>query len=57
MELGLRTLTFQYLHLKVLVTQHLDVDEDDCVATAREALSLVPSLVSDSSGVYNAVVW
>ncbi|KAI5459047.1 hypothetical protein BGZ63DRAFT_490965 [Mariannaea sp. PMI_226] len=57
MELGIRTFKFQFFHLMILLLRDLDSHEDAACSMSRIALSMLSGLVSDSSGVYNGVVW
>ncbi|PYI11756.1 hypothetical protein BO78DRAFT_413565 [Aspergillus sclerotiicarbonarius CBS 121057] len=56
MALGINSLTFQYLHIRVLL---LKGDEFSALrlSSAREAISLLPTMVSNWSSVYNGVIW
>jgi hypothetical protein len=57
MAIGLDSLTFQYYHLRVLLARHEESDRESCLHSAREALMILPKLVSTSEQVYNGVVW
>lgn len=57
MELGLRSFKFQYLHLVILLLQGNGAQAALRIASAREALSLLPDMISSWSSVYNGVVW
>ncbi|PWY94637.1 hypothetical protein BO94DRAFT_531578 [Aspergillus sclerotioniger CBS 115572] len=56
MALGVNSLKFQYLHVRVLL---LKGEEFSALrlSSAREAISLLPTMVSNWSSVYNGVVW
>jgi hypothetical protein len=57
MELGIRTLKFQFFHLMVILLRNLGAHEEKACAMSRMGLSMLPGLVSNSSGVYNGVIW
>lgn len=57
LALGLTSLTFQFHHLRVVLTRNDEVDADSCLRSAREVVSLLPKLVSTSEDVYNGIVW
>lgn len=57
MALGINTLKFQYLHALTILLKDRPSHAIKHLATAREALSLLPSLVSNHNSVYNGVVW
>lgn len=57
MALGIRSMKFQYLHLLIMLLRD---DPRSCslrIASAREALSLLPDMVSNWGSVYNGIVW
>ncbi|KAJ5769064.1 hypothetical protein N7520_003623, partial [Penicillium odoratum] len=56
MELGINSAKFQYLHLLTLLLKG-DVSSNVRLSCAREAIALLPSLVSNWGSVYNGVVW
>lgn len=57
MLLGLRSFKFQYLHLLILMLRGDETQSAMRVALAREALSILPDMVSNWGSVYNGVVW
>lgn len=57
MEMGIRTLKFQFFHLVVMLLRNLGAHEERACAISRMGLSMLPGLVSNSSGVYNGIVW
>ncbi|KAJ5623059.1 hypothetical protein N7490_011664 [Penicillium lividum] len=56
MELGINSAKFQYLHILTLLLKG-DVSSNLRLSCAREAIALLPSLVSNWGSVYNGVVW
>ncbi|KAJ5805700.1 uncharacterized protein N7503_003302 [Penicillium pulvis] len=56
MELGINSTKFQYLHILTLLLRG-DMSSDLRLSCAREAISLLPFLVSNWGSVYNGVVW
>jgi hypothetical protein len=56
MMLGLNAFTFQFQHLRVLLTRH-EADTSACLEAARNALAILPKLISTSEQVYNGIVW
>ncbi|GFF58156.1 uncharacterized transcriptional regulatory protein C11D3.07c [Aspergillus udagawae] len=57
MNLGINSMRFQYLHILVLLLKEDGQSSDTLLACAREAISLLPSLVSNWGSVYNGLVW
>lgn len=57
MELGLKFVEFRYHSLIVFLSRRRIADRGGCLASARRALALLESLVSNSSQVYNGIVW
>jgi hypothetical protein len=57
MSLGLNNMKFQYLHILILLLKNNDSYYELRLRSAREALSLLPSMVSNWSSVYNGVIW
>lgn len=56
MNLGINSVKFQYLHILTLLLKG-DRSSDLRLSCAREAISLLPSLVSNWGSVYNGVIW
>ncbi|KAJ5118818.1 hypothetical protein N7448_010525, partial [Penicillium atrosanguineum] len=56
MNLGINNNKFQYLHILILLLKG-DRSSDIRLSFAREAISLLPSLVSNWGSVYNGVIW
>jgi hypothetical protein len=56
MNLGVNSIKFQYLHILTLLLKG-DRSSDLRLSCAREAISLLPSLVSNWGSVYNGVIW
>ncbi|PTB63096.1 hypothetical protein BBK36DRAFT_1162396 [Trichoderma citrinoviride] len=48
---------FQYLHILILLLRKAPDSKDRRVQAARDAIMLLPDLVSNSSHVYNGLVW
>jgi hypothetical protein len=57
MKLGLKFVDFRYHSLVVFLTRRRIADRETCLKSARSALALLGSLVSNSSQVYNGIVW
>ncbi|WXC52419.1 hypothetical protein QX201_012076 [Fusarium graminearum] len=57
MSLGISTMNFEYLHVFMVLTRA----DASCVGSrldaAREAISLLPSLVSNWTSIYNPMTW
>ncbi|KAG5814279.1 hypothetical protein H9Q71_003290 [Fusarium xylarioides] len=57
MELGINTIKFEYMHvLMVLLKSHLP-SSNLRLETARDAISLLPSMVSNWTSIYNSMIW
>ncbi|KAJ5611392.1 hypothetical protein N7510_008111, partial [Penicillium lagena] len=56
MNLGISSINFQYLHVLTLLLKN-DRTSHLRLSCAREAISLLPSLVSNWGSVYNGVIW
>jgi hypothetical protein len=57
MNLGINNIKFQYLHILILLLKEDGQSSDTLLPYAREAISLLPSLVSNWGSVYNGLVW
>ncbi|KAK4077721.1 uncharacterized protein Triagg1_3415 [Trichoderma aggressivum f. europaeum] len=57
MTIGVRAMRFQYLHILVLVLRKDPSSRERRVQAARDAIMLLPDLVSNSIHVYNGLVW
>ncbi|KAF3808274.1 hypothetical protein GCG54_00006893 [Colletotrichum gloeosporioides] len=57
MSLGISSMKFQYLHIVILLHKGDPTCASIRLESAREALSLLPSMVSNWASVYNGVVW
>ncbi|KAH8885855.1 hypothetical protein GQ53DRAFT_876698 [Thozetella sp. PMI_491] len=57
MSLGIASMKFQYLHVLILLLKGDRACPGRRLESAREALSLLPSMVSNWSSVYNGVIW
>jgi hypothetical protein len=57
MSLGISSIKFQYLHALILLLKGDESSCDLCLSSAREAISILRSIVSNWSSVYNGVVW
>ncbi|KAL6855638.1 fungal-specific transcription factor domain-containing protein [Trichoderma novae-zelandiae] len=57
MMIGVRAMRFQYLHILILLLRKAPDSKDRRVQAARDAIILLPDLVSNSSHVYNGLVW
>lgn len=57
MNIAMDSISFQYHHLRVLLTRHDDADRILCLQSAREAILTLGRLVSSSARVYNGIIW
>lgn len=57
MALGIRSMKFQYLHLLIMLLRYDAKEHSLRIASAREALSILPEMVANWESVYNGVVW
>ncbi|KXH30960.1 hypothetical protein CSAL01_07589 [Colletotrichum salicis] len=57
MSLSLNSLRFQYLHIMIILLKGDKSSNNHRLECAREALFILPSIVSNWSSVYNGVVW
>ena len=57
MRLGIKYQHFQYNYLCVLLLRSRPALRDACIACSQQALFLLEDLVSDSSEVFNGVIW
>ncbi|UKZ52670.1 hypothetical protein TrVGV298_006451 [Trichoderma virens] len=57
MMIGVRAMRFQYLHITILVLRNDPSSRERRVQAARDAIMLLPDLVSNSTHVYNGLVW
>ncbi|PTB75138.1 hypothetical protein M440DRAFT_337842 [Trichoderma longibrachiatum ATCC 18648] len=57
MTIGVRAMRFQYLHILILLLRKDPHSKHRRVQAARDAIMLLPELVSNSSHVYNGLVW
>ncbi|KAL0932308.1 fungal specific transcription factor domain-containing protein [Colletotrichum truncatum] len=57
MSLGITSMKFQYLHIVIVLHKGDPACAKILLESAREALSLLPHMVSNWSSIYNGVVW
>ncbi|KAL6898655.1 fungal-specific transcription factor domain-containing protein [Trichoderma evansii] len=57
MMIGVRAMRFQYLHILILLLRKDKNDKELRIQAARDAITLLPGLVSNSTHVYNGLVW
>lgn len=57
MMIGVRAMRFQYLHILILLLRKDKNDKELRIQAARDAIALLPGLVSNSTHVYNGLVW
>ncbi|PYI27435.1 hypothetical protein BP00DRAFT_405016 [Aspergillus indologenus CBS 114.80] len=57
MTLGINSMKFQYLHVLILLLKGEESSSSLRLSSAREALSLLTSMVSNWNSVYNGVTW
>lgn len=57
MMIGIRVMRFQYLHILILLLRKDENNKELRIQAARDAIELLPGLVSNSTHVYNGLVW
>jgi ribosomal protein S19 len=57
MMIGIRAMKFQHLHVLILLLRKDENNRELRIQAARDALTLLPGLVSNSTHVYNGLVW
>ncbi|KAH8677966.1 hypothetical protein BX600DRAFT_141102 [Xylariales sp. PMI_506] len=57
MEIGIKSMEFQYLHLLIVSASSQAQHSERRITWARKAIKLLPDLVSNSTQVYNGIVW
>jgi len=57
MRLGIQYQQFQYYYYTVLLIRSRPALQEACISSAQQALFSLEDLVSDSSEVYNGVIW
>ncbi|KAE8393475.1 hypothetical protein BDV23DRAFT_149253 [Aspergillus alliaceus] len=57
MALGINSIKFHYLHTLIVLLKGDELYSTFCLPSAREAISLLSSMVSNWSSIYNGVVW
>ncbi|KAF4426551.1 transcriptional regulatory [Fusarium acutatum] len=57
MELGISTIKFEYLHVSMVLLKSHSPSANLRLETAREAMSLLPSMVSNWTSIYNSMIW
>ncbi|KKP05314.1 hypothetical protein THAR02_02580 [Trichoderma harzianum] len=57
MTIGVRAMRFQYLHILILVLRKDPSSRERRVQASRDAITILPDLVSNSIHVYNGLVW
>ncbi|KAM0255544.1 hypothetical protein ACHAQJ_005691 [Trichoderma viride] len=57
MTIGVRAMRFQYLHILILLLRKSPNNKGLRIQAARDAITLLPDLVSNSTHVYNGLVW
>lgn len=57
MALGLNSIKFHYLHILVILVNGDESNSTLRLSSARDAISLLSSMVSNWSSIYNGVVW
>ncbi|KAL7918398.1 fungal-specific transcription factor domain-containing protein [Trichoderma austrokoningii] len=55
--IGVRAMRFQYLHILILLLRKDKNNKELRIQAARDATTLLPGLVSNSTHVYNGLVW
>ncbi|EXM07504.1 hypothetical protein FOIG_02510 [Fusarium odoratissimum NRRL 54006] len=57
MVLGISTIKFEYLHVLMVLLKSHPPSASLRLEAAREAISLLPSMVSNWTSVYNSMIW
>lgn len=57
MTLGIRSMKFYHLHILILLSRDDSSQREALLSAAREAISILPSIVSNWVSVYNGMVW
>ncbi|KAH7172889.1 hypothetical protein DER46DRAFT_634412 [Fusarium sp. MPI-SDFR-AT-0072] len=57
MALGISTIKFEYLHVLMLLLKPHSPSANLRLETAREAISLLPSMISNWTSIYNSMIW
>ncbi|EHK47021.1 hypothetical protein TRIATDRAFT_46040, partial [Trichoderma atroviride IMI 206040] len=57
MMIGIRAMRFQYFHIIILLLRKDENNKELRTQAARDAIELLPGLVSNSTHVYNGLVW
>ncbi|EWZ45844.1 hypothetical protein FOZG_06056 [Fusarium oxysporum Fo47] len=57
MALGISTIKFEYLHVLMVLLKSHSPSASLRLEAAREAISLLPSMVSNWTSVYNSMIW
>lgn len=57
MVLGISTIKFEYLHVLMVLLKSHPPSASLRLEAAREAISLLPSMISNWTSVYNSMIW
>ncbi|KAF4960809.1 hypothetical protein FSARC_10361 [Fusarium sarcochroum] len=57
MSLGISSVKFEYLHILMILHKGVPSKAGVRLEAAREAISLLPSMVSNWASVYNGIIW
>ncbi|KAF4340791.1 fungal specific transcription factor domain protein [Fusarium beomiforme] len=57
MELGISTIKFEYLHTLMALLMSHPPSKSIRLGAAREAIAILPSMVSNWTSVYNGMIW
>ncbi|KAF5551851.1 fungal specific transcription factor domain-containing protein [Fusarium mexicanum] len=57
MELGISTIKFEYLHVSMVLLKSHSPSANLRLETVRESISLLPSMISNWTSIYNSMVW
>ncbi|KAF5241051.1 hypothetical protein FANTH_9268 [Fusarium anthophilum] len=57
MELGISTIKFEYLHVSMVLLKSHSPSTNLRLETARQAISLLPPMISNWTSIYNSMVW
>ena len=57
MALGISSMKFHYLHVLIILLKGDESNSTLRLSSARDSISLLSSMVSNWSSIYNGVVW
>ncbi|CVL06142.1 uncharacterized protein FMAN_03871 [Fusarium mangiferae] len=57
MKLGISTIKFEYLHVLMVLLKSHPPSANLRLDTAREAITILPSMISNWTSIYNSMIW